>query len=75
MRSAIGRIGIWAATALLTLNFAACGKKDQTAGAPAASAAETQAAADASNVTSIPGYAPTAGNATSANAAPGNSTY
>jgi hypothetical protein len=75
------RIGVWTAIvllALVALNFAACGKpRNENAGAGGvANAAAVQAAADAGNVTSIPGYSPDAaspaapGNAAAGNAAP-----
>jgi hypothetical protein len=50
--------------AALGLALAACGKKTEEAnGAADASPAAVNAAADASNVTSIPGYTPDGGNA------------
>jgi hypothetical protein len=53
-----------AAVLVLGLAIAACSKKnDQAATAEDASPAAVNAAADASSVTSIPGYAPEAGNA------------
>jgi hypothetical protein len=71
------RIGVWAAAALVALvalSFSACGKpRSESAGAGGvANAAATQAAADASNVTSIPGYTPGGGNAAPGNVAAGN---
>ena len=52
--------------------LAGCGKSGQQSNNAAASPAATQAAADASNVTAIPGYTPETGNAPPGNAA-GNS--
>jgi hypothetical protein len=60
-----------ALTAIAVLGLAACGKpaaqSDNAAEAPTPAAA--QAAADASNVTSIPGYAPQSANTAAANTA------
>jgi hypothetical protein len=48
---------------VMTLGLVACGKSQPAANASADNSAAAQAAADASNVTSIPGYAPPTGNA------------
>jgi hypothetical protein len=69
--------GPWTTLAILGLacvSFAACGKpRNETAGAGGvANAAAVQAAADASNVTAIPGYEPSSGNAAAAGANGGN---
>ena len=56
------RLGVLTAS-VITLGLAACGKSQPAATSGADSSAAAQAAADASNVTSIPGYTPPAGNA------------
>jgi hypothetical protein len=61
------RLGVLAVM-VMTLGLAACGKS-QTAANTADNSAAVQAAADASNVTSIPGYTPPTGN-TARNARP-----
>jgi hypothetical protein len=71
------RIGVWTAVALLALvalNFSACGKpRNEDAGAGGvANAAAVRAAAEAGDVTSIPGFTPNAGPAAPGNAAAGN---
>jgi hypothetical protein len=71
------RIGVWTAIALLALaalNFSACGKpRNENAGAGGvANAAAVQAAADAGNVTSIPGFTPNTGSPAPGNASAGN---
>jgi hypothetical protein len=60
------RLGALTAATVAILSLAACGKPQAEANSGAENSAATQAAADAANVTSIPGYTPPAGNAAGA---------